>query len=61
MIGRNRPSGKAKALHLHLTLAVTRAGLPLGVLRCGFGTLRKADGGKSRRWIDGLRDIGQAA
>ena len=61
VIGRNRPSGKTKALHLHLTLAVTSEGLPLGVLRCGFGTPRKADGGTSRRWIDGLRDIGQAA
>ena len=61
VIGRNRPSGKTKALHLHLTLAVTSEGLPLGVLRCGFGTPRKADGGTSRRWINGLRDIGQAA
>jgi hypothetical protein len=61
VIGRNQTSSKTKGLHLHLTLAVTSEGLPLGVLRCGFGTPRKADGGKSRRWIDSLRDIGQAA
>ena len=54
MIGRNRTRSKTKGLHLHLTLPVTSEGLPLGVLRCGFGTPPKADGGKSRRWINGL-------
>ena len=29
----------------------------LGVLRCGFGTPNKLQEGKSRRWIDGYRDI----
>ena len=60
VIGRNQTASKTKGLHLHLTLAVTRQGLPLGVLRCGFGTPPKAQGGKSRRWIDGYRDIAAA-
>ena len=61
VIGRNQTSSRTKRLHLHLTLAVTPQGLPLGVLRCGFGTPPKALGGKSRRWIDGYRDIAKAA
>ena len=61
VIGRNQTTSKTKGLHLHLTLAVTAQGLPLGVLRCGFGTPPKQAGGKSRRWIDGYRDIGRAA
>ena len=61
VIGRNQTASKTKGLHLHLTLAVTAQGLPLGVLRCGFGTPSKAEGGKSRRWIDGCRDIAAAA
>ena len=36
IIGRNQTSAKPLGLHLHLTLAVSGAGLPLGVLRCGF-------------------------
>ena len=59
VIGRNQTS--SKTLGLHLTLAATPQGLPLGVLRCGFGTPGKQRGGKSRRWIDGYRDIAQAA
>ena len=61
VIGRNQTRSKTRGLHLHLTLAVTAQGLPLGVLRCGFGTPPAADGGKSRRWIDGYRDIADAA
>ena len=61
VIGRNQTTSKTKGLHLHLTLAVTGQGLPLGVLRCGFGTPPKARGGKSQRWIDGYRDIVKAA
>ena len=57
VIGRNQTSSKTLGLHLHLTLAVTERGLPLGVLRAGFGTPGKQAGGKSRRWIDGYRDI----
>ena len=46
-IGRNQ-TAKTLGLHLHLTLAVDGAGLPLGVLRCGFeappgGAARPAD------------------
>ena len=36
IIGRNQTSAKTLGLHLHLTLAVSGAGLPLGVMRCGF-------------------------
>lgn len=36
IIGRNQTSAKTLGLHLHLTLAVSGTGLPLGVLRCGF-------------------------
>ena len=36
VIGRNQTTSETLGLHLHLTLAVTGAGLPLGVLRCGF-------------------------
>ena len=61
VIGRNQTTSRTKGLHMHLTMAVTRLGLPLGVLRCGFGTPSKAAGGKSRRWIDGLRDIAELA
>ena len=61
VIGRNQAKSRTQGMHLHLTLAVTPTGLPLGVLRCGFGTPHKAQGGKSRRWIDGYRDIAQAA
>ncbi len=60
VIGRNQTRGKALRLHLHLTLATTAQGLPLGVLRCGFGTPAKAASGKSRRWIEGYRDIAEA-
>ena len=36
IIGRNQTSSKSLGLHLHLTLAVSGEGLPLGVLRCDF-------------------------
>ena len=61
VIGRNQTQSKSLGLHLHLTLAVNEQGLPLGVLRSGFGTPAQEQGGKSRRWIDGYRDIAQAA
>ena len=61
VIGRNQTASKTLGLHLQLTLAVTSRGLPLGVLRCGFGTPGKQDGGQTRRWIDGYRDIAEAA
>jgi len=59
VIGRNQTRSQTLGLHLHLTLAVNEKGLPLGVLGCGFGT--PAQGGKSRRWIDGYRDIAECA
>ena len=76
IIGRNQTASKTLGLHLHLTLAVNGAGLPLGVLRCGFeappgGAACPADepppaaaqetAPKTRRWVDGLRDIDRAA
>ena len=61
LIGRNQTGTGTLGLHLHLTLAVTAQGLPLGVLRCGFGTPAKELGGKTRRWLDGLADITAAA
>lgn len=61
VIGRNQTSTGTLGLHLHLTLAVTARGLPLGVLRCAFGKPSKEQGGKSRLWIDGYRDIAGAA
>ena len=89
IIGRNQTSAKTRGLHLHLTLAVSGAGLPLGVMRCGFDapppggeaspeqapgesdetpvgptdTEPKADEAarKTRRWLDGLHDVAEAA
>ena len=88
IIGRNQTSAKTRGLHLHLTLAVSGAGLPLGVLRCGFdepspdeaspeqdaGENDEAHAGrtdiveetddaarKTRRWLDGLHDVAEAA
>ena len=46
IIGRNQTASKTLGLHLHLTLAVDGAGLPLGVLRCGF---EAPPGGAARR------------
>ena len=86
IIGRNQTA--AKTLGLHLTLAVSGAGLPLGVLRCGFdepppgeaspeqasGESAEEHSGnhdtepqtddsvrKTRRWLDGLHDVAEAA
>ena len=62
IIGRNQTSARTLGLHLHATLAVNPQGLPLGVLRCGFDPAGKDDAGhKMRRWIDGYRDIAEAA
>lgn len=40
VIGRNQTRSHTKGMHPDLTLAVSCEGLPLGVLCCGFGTLR---------------------
>ena len=88
IIGRNQTTAKTLGLHLHLTLAVSGAGLPLGVLRCGFDAPPPGEaspeqdsenGGesppgpidaepdaddsahKTRRWLDGLHDVADAA
>ena len=88
IIGRNQTTAKTRGLHLHLTLAVSGAGLPLGVLRCGFdepppGEASPEQGPengdeascgptdtepddddsarKTRRWLDGLHDVAEAA
>ena len=88
IIGRNQTTAKTRGLHLHLTLAVSGAGLPLGVLRCGFdapssgeaspeqdpekGDEEPSDNAdtepddddatrKTRRWLDGLHDVAEAA
>jgi len=61
VIGQNQTSAKTRGLHMHLTLAVTPEGLPLGVLRCGFGTPSQRAGGKTQRWIAGCRDTVAAA
>ena len=88
IIGRNQTAAKTLGLHLHLTLAVSGAGLPLGVLRCGFDepppgeasceqtpgesdeahapktdTVQQTDDSahKTRRWLDGLHDVAEAA
>ena len=72
IIGRNQTSAKTLGLHLHLTLAVSGAGLPLGVLRCGFdaqpvsendrdASEPVAKNNKMQRWLDGLHDVAQAA
>ena len=45
VIGRNQTSAKTEGLHLHLTLATTGEGLPLGVLRCGFDPAEASDDG----------------
>ena len=88
IIGRNQTSAKTLGLHLHLTLAVSGAGLPLGVLRCGFDAPPPGEASpkqdpengdeapsdptdtepddddstrKTRRWLDGLHDVAEAA
>ena len=61
VVERNQTGTGTLGLHLHLTLAVTTQGLPLGVLRCEFGTPAKARSRKTRRWLDGYEDIAEAA
>ena len=69
IIGRNQTSAETLGLHLHLTLAVSGAGLPLGVLRCGFDEPAQGEGesehgakdNKMQRWLEGLRDVAGAA
>lgn len=60
LVERIRDGTGTLGLHLHLTLAVTAQGLPLGVLRCESGTPAKARSGKTRRLIHGYKDIAEA-
>ena len=68
VIGRNQTDAKTRGLHLHSTLAVSTAGIPLGVLRARC-TAPAAKGAseqwdpagtpeekKTHAWIEGLRD-----
>ncbi len=57
VIGRNQTSAKSYGVHLHATIALNEDGLPLGVLRCAYGTQSP----KTRTWIEGLRDMDEAA
>ena len=62
LTGKNQTGAASLGLHLHATLAVTGAGLPLGVLRLGFDPAGAA--GKRRktlRWLDGFSDTAEAA
>ncbi len=59
VIGSNQTKAQARGVHLHATLALNDEGLPLGVLRCSY---RKKEGQTTtHQWIDGLRDIDEAA
>ena len=61
VIGRNQTGTGPLGLHLHLTLATTPQGLPLGVLRCGFGPADPERGGKPQRWLDSYRNLAATA
>jgi hypothetical protein len=68
VIGKNQTDAKTRGLHLHSTLAVSTAGIPLGVLRArctapvakGAAEQRDPAGTpeekKTHAWIEGLRD-----
>ena len=64
-IGKNQTKSTTLGLHLHATLAVNAAGLPLGVLAAGFDpnkTLSNAEyqRRKTARWFEAFDDIGAA-
>ena len=66
LIGKNQTSARSLGLHLHATLAVTEAGLPLGVLKLGFDPVKTRSQEKearrqTARWLEGFRDIADAA
>ena len=65
VIGRNQTRASSLGLHLHATLAVTEAGLPLGVLKLGFDPVKprsqeKEKRRRTQRWLEGFRDIADA-
>ena len=60
--GRNQTTTRTRGMHLHVTLATTAEGLPLGVLRCSYtdpthGPLKP----KAQRWLDAYEDTCAAA
>ena len=57
MIGKNQTSAEANGVRMHATIALSEEGLPLGVLRCSYGTQIP----KTLNWMQGLRDIDEAA
>ena len=58
VIGRNQTDSKSGGVRLHTTLAVTDQGLPLGVLRCGYGPSDPSGAHPNRqRWIDAVEDV----
>ncbi len=63
VIGRNQTGAKSLGLSLHATLAVTGAGLPLGVLDLNFDQAVSREGTRrqTRRWLDGFSDVARAA
>ena len=61
VIGRNQTTAQAQGVHLHATLALSKDGLPLGVLRCAYKKRKGAHAAKTQQWIDGLGDIEAAA
>ena len=73
-IGSNQTGAVARGLHLHATLAVNPDGVPLGVLRAAFDapappnregqgqpTPKPREERTSFRWVEGLRELAQAA
>ncbi len=62
VIGSNQMGVQLRGLHLHVTLATTEYGVPLGVLRC---STKHPDTGplkpKMQSWLDGYADICEAA
>jgi len=72
VIGNNQTGAKSKGLHLHSMIAVTPAGLPLGVVKAECSAPEAKDKDDKRRskeipieekktfsWIEGLRDCMQ--
>ena len=65
VIGTNQTKASSQGLHLHATLAVTEAGLPLGVLKLGFDPVKprsqeKEKRRRTQRWLEGFKDIAAA-
>ena len=65
VIGTNQTRARSLGLHLHATLAVTAAGLPLGVLKLGFDPVKTRSPAKetrrqTARWLEGFKDLADA-